>query len=95
MGHIDRAPNISYSWLHSLGLAHLVSPNPYSFVHVDNGPTSLSPLDTKVIQWDIAFNLKELGQLKGQEVQIILEDNNLIFTQLYKLSEVERTLVHA
>jgi hypothetical protein len=31
----------------------LPSPNPHSFVHVDNGPPGLSPLDTKVIQWDI------------------------------------------
>ncbi len=40
-----------------------------------------------------AFNLKELGQLGGQEVQIILEDDNPIFKQPYKLSEVERALV--
>jgi hypothetical protein len=31
----------------------LPSPNPHSFVHVDNGPPGLSPLDTNVIQWDI------------------------------------------
>jgi hypothetical protein len=42
-----------------------------------------------------AFNLKELGQLKGQEVQIILEDDNLIFRKLYKLSDVEKALVKA
>jgi hypothetical protein len=34
----------------------LPSPNPHSFVHVNNGPPSLSPLDTKVIQWDILKN---------------------------------------
>jgi hypothetical protein len=32
------------------------------------------------------FYLKELGQLKGQEVQIILEDDNPIF----RLNEVEK-----
>jgi hypothetical protein len=42
-----------------------------------------------------AFSLKELGQLKWQEVQIILEYDNLIFKQPYKFSEVERTLVQA
>jgi hypothetical protein len=37
-----------------------------------------------------AFNLKELGWLKGQEVQIIMEDENLIF----KCGEsMERALV--
>ncbi len=39
--------------------------------------------------------MKELGQLRGQEVQIILEDDNLIFRRPYKLSEVDRTLVQA
>ncbi len=39
--------------------------------------------------------MKELGQLKGQEVPIILENENLIIKQPYKLSEVERTLVQA
>jgi len=33
------------------------------------------------------------GQLRGQEVWIILEDDNPIFRQPYRLSEVERTLV--
>jgi len=37
-----------------------------------------------------AFNLKELGRLKGQEVRIILEDENPIFK---RPSEVERALV--
>jgi hypothetical protein len=41
------------------------------------------------------LQLEELGQLRGQEVQIILEDDNLKFRQPYRLSEVERTLVHA
>jgi hypothetical protein len=34
-----------------------------------------------------------MGQLKGQEVGIILKDDDPIFKKLYKLSEVERTLV--
>ncbi len=34
--------------------------------------------------------------MKGQKVQIILEDDNLIFSQLHKLiSEVQRALVQA
>jgi len=37
-----------------------------------------------------AFNLKELGWLKGQEEQIILEDENPIFR---RPNEVERALV--
>ncbi len=36
-----------------------------------------------------AFNLKELGQLKGEEVCITLEDNIPIIRQPYNLSEVE------
>ncbi len=39
------------------------------------------------------FSLKELGQLWGQDVQIILEDDNPIFRRPYKLNEVDRTLV--
>jgi hypothetical protein len=39
--------------------------------------------------------LKELGHLKGQEFQIILEDDNPIFKQPYKFSKVEKDLVHA
>jgi hypothetical protein len=31
----------------------LPSPNPQSLVNFGNGPPSLSPLDTSVIQWDI------------------------------------------
>jgi len=31
----------------------LPSPNPHSFVPVDDGPLGLNPLDTNVIQWDI------------------------------------------
>jgi hypothetical protein len=38
--------------------------------------------------------LKELGQFKGHEVCIILEDNIPIFVQLRRLSETKRTLVH-
>jgi hypothetical protein len=34
----------------------LPSPNPHSFVHIDNGPPCLNPLNTKVIQWDIPKN---------------------------------------
>jgi hypothetical protein len=34
-----------------------------------------------------------MSQLKGQEVGIILKDDDPIFKKLYKLSEVERTLV--
>lgn len=41
------------------------------------------------------FNLKELGQLKGQTICIILEYVNIIFRQPYKLKEVERALVQA
>ncbi len=41
----------------------------------------------------VAFSLKDLNQLEGQKVQIVLEDDNPIFTQLYKPSEVERTLI--
>ncbi len=36
-----------------------------------------------------------MGQLKGHDVQIILEDDNPIFKRPYKLSEVERTLFWA
>ncbi len=41
-------------------------------------------------QWMFAFNLKELYQLKGQKVKIILEDDNSIFNYiicLMKLTE--------
>jgi len=41
----------------------------------------------------VAFSLKDLNQLEGQKVQIVLEDDNPIFKQLYKPSEVERTLI--
>ncbi len=37
-----------------------------------------------------AFNLKELGWLKGQEVQIIMEDENLIFKWTYKFGDAEK-----
>lgn len=37
-----------------------------------------------------AFNLKELGWLKRQEVQIIMEDANLNFKWTYKLGDVEK-----
>jgi hypothetical protein len=40
-----------------------------------------------------ASSLKELGHLRGQEVQIILEDDNPIFKWFDKLSEVKGTLV--
>jgi len=40
-----------------------------------------------------AFYLKELSHLRGQEVQIILEDDNPIFKWFDKLSEVKGTLV--
>jgi len=39
--------------------------------------------------------LKDLGQLKGQEVWIILEVNNPICKWTYRLSEVEKALVQA
>ncbi len=42
-----------------------------------------------------AFSLKGLSQLEGQEFQIVLEDDNPIFRQLYKHSEAERTLIQA
>ncbi len=42
-----------------------------------------------------ALSLKELGQLKKQEVQIVLEDDNLIFRRPYRLNEMERALVQA
>ncbi len=41
------------------------------------------------------FSLKELGHLRGQEVWIVLEDDNPIFKQPYRLSEMERALVQA
>jgi hypothetical protein len=39
------------------------------------------------------FHLKELGQLKGHEVKIILEDGKFIFRRPYSLSEMEHALV--
>jgi hypothetical protein len=39
--------------------------------------------------------LEELGQLWGQEVLIILEDDDPIFKQPYRLSEVEKALIQA
>ncbi len=39
--------------------------------------------------------MEELGQLWGQEVLIILEDDNPIFKQPYRLSEVEKALIQA
>ncbi len=39
--------------------------------------------------------MKELGQLQGQEVQIVLEDVDPIFKQPYRLNEMERALVWA
>jgi hypothetical protein len=39
--------------------------------------------------------LKNFGHLKGQEFQIILEDDNPIFKQPYKFSKVEKKLVQA
>ncbi len=41
------------------------------------------------------IHLKELRLLKGQEVHIILEDDDLIFKWPYKLNEVEKALVQA
>jgi hypothetical protein len=35
------------------------------------------------------FHLKELGQLKGHEMKIILEDDKFIFRQPYNLNEME------
>jgi hypothetical protein len=40
-----------------------------------------------------AFNLKEVNQLKEQEVHIIFEDDNLISKQPYNFNEVERALI--
>jgi hypothetical protein len=37
--------------------------------------------------------LKELGQLEGQEICIILKDDNYIFKQPYKLSDVEKVSI--
>ncbi len=39
------------------------------------------------------FDLKKLGQLKGHKVQIISEDDNLIFRKPYRFNEVERALI--
>jgi hypothetical protein len=39
--------------------------------------------------------LKEFVHLKGQEFQIILEDDNPIFKRPYKFSKVEKKLVQA
>ncbi len=33
--------------------------------------------------------------MKGQEVQIVLKDDNVIFKQPYRYNEVEKTLVQA
>jgi hypothetical protein len=61
------------------------------------GPTIIGG-EVHETQWIIqdfigcfAFNLKELGQLKRQEIQIILEDDNLIFRQTYKLTHSQVT----
>jgi hypothetical protein len=40
-----------------------------------------------------AFNLKKLGQLKGHEVWIVLEDDNPLLRRPYRLNEMERALV--
>jgi hypothetical protein len=55
-----------------------------------------------ITQWSLqnyvgcfAFNLKELGQLKGHKVYITLEDDTPNFRLPYKLSEVERALVQS
>ncbi len=45
--------------------------------------------------WCFDFSLKELCQLKGQEVHIILEDDNSIFKWPYKLNEVEKAFAQA
>ncbi len=39
--------------------------------------------------------MKELGQLQEEEVQIILEDDNIIFKNPYMFNEVEKTLIQA
>jgi hypothetical protein len=39
------------------------------------------------------FSFLKIGQLKQQEVHIILEDDNPIFRRPYNFNEVERTLV--
>lgn len=33
--------------------------------------------------------------MKGQEVQIVLKDDNVIFKQPYRYNEIEKTLVQA
>jgi hypothetical protein len=40
-----------------------------------------------------AFNFKELGEFKRQEVHIILDDDMLSFWGLYKLSDMQWVLV--
>jgi hypothetical protein len=45
--------------------------------------------------WCFGFSLKEPGQLKGEEVHIMLEDDDSIFKWPYKLNEVEKALVQA
>jgi hypothetical protein len=52
MGHIDQITSIGYSF-YSSNLALLPSLSPQTFVDVGNGPFGLSPLDTKVIHWEI------------------------------------------
>jgi hypothetical protein len=42
-----------------------------------------------------AFNLKELGKFKRQEVHISLDDDTLIFQRPYKLNDMELVLVKA
>jgi len=39
--------------------------------------------------------LNQLGQLRKQEVQIVLKNDNPIFGRPYKLNEMERALVQA
>lgn len=40
-----------------------------------------------------SFNLKDLGQLKGQETQIVLKDDNIMSKEPYRFNELERALV--
>jgi hypothetical protein len=65
------------------------------------GPTVIRD-EMKEVRWLLqnyvscfVFNLKELGQLKGQEVKIGLKDDNLIFRRPYGLSEMERAFIQA
>jgi hypothetical protein len=59
----------------------LLSPSPCSLVDVSNGPLGLSPLDTRIIQWDIPNDricLFELFRGISSRLTAILQSNILV-----------------